>query len=246
LTRPYLLRRLKTDKNVIRDLPDKTEMTAFCGLTKKQAALYQETVEELTQSLKDADGMKRRGLVLASLIRLKQICNHPSQWLRDGDYVSEASGKFGRLSALCEEIAARQEKVLVFTQFRELADRWRRFSSRSSARPASFCTARPRCASGQRWSRAPDRRGALLRAFAQGGRHGPQSHRRLARRPLRPLVEPCRRRAGHRSPFRIGQKRNVLVHKFVCRARWRRRSTPCWRRNGPWRASCSKAAPRRI
>jgi len=70
LTRPYLLRRLKTDKNVIRDLPDKTEMTAFCGLTGKQAALYQKTVEELTQSLKGADGMKRRGLVLASLIRV--------------------------------------------------------------------------------------------------------------------------------------------------------------------------------
>src|SRR5258708_32257769 len=66
--------------------------------------------------------MKRRGLVLASLIRLKQICNHPAQWLRDGDYAPEASGKFARLSALCEEIAARQEKVLVFTQFRELTE----------------------------------------------------------------------------------------------------------------------------
>src|SRR5216683_8432335 len=100
LTRPYLLRRLKTDKNVIRDLPDKTELTAFCGLTKKQAALYQKTVEELARSLKDAAGMKRRGLVLASLLRLKQICNHPSQWLRDGDFAPEASGKFARLSAL--------------------------------------------------------------------------------------------------------------------------------------------------
>jgi len=120
LVRPYVLRRLKTDKSIVDDLPDKTEMKAFCGLAKKQAALYAKSVEELTQALDGLDGMKRRGLVLAYLMRFKQICNHPSQFLGDGGYESADSGKFDRLGAICEEIASRQEKVLVFTQFREM------------------------------------------------------------------------------------------------------------------------------
>jgi SNF2-related domain/SNF2 Helicase protein len=86
LVRPYILRRLKTDKSVIADLPDKTKVRAFCQLTRKQAALYQQSVADLAAELERADGMKRRGVVLASLMRLKQICNHPSQWLGDGSW----------------------------------------------------------------------------------------------------------------------------------------------------------------
>ena len=82
--RPYILRRLKTDKSIIADLPDKTEVKTFCPLSRKQAALYQQAVDELGQQLEQVDGMKRKGLVLAFLMRLKQICNHPSQWLGDG------------------------------------------------------------------------------------------------------------------------------------------------------------------
>ena len=120
LVRPYILRRLKTDKSVIADLPDKTEVKAFCHLTRKQAALYQQAVADLAAELERADGMKRRGVVLASLMRLKQICNHPSQWLGDGSWSEADSGKLARLREIAEVIAAKQEKVLVFTQFREM------------------------------------------------------------------------------------------------------------------------------
>ena len=98
VTRPYILRRLKTDKRVIADLPDKTEVRAWCSLTKAQAALYQKAVAELEEALEEADGIQRKGLVLSFIMRFKQICNHPSQWLNDGGYAPEASGKFGRLA----------------------------------------------------------------------------------------------------------------------------------------------------
>ncbi len=122
LVRPYVLRRLKTDRSVIDDLPEKTEMKAYCPLTKGQAALYQKTVDELRRILETVDGMQRRGAVLAFLMRLKQVCNHPSQGTGDGRWHPAESGKFGRLASLCEEIAARQEKALVFTQFREATE----------------------------------------------------------------------------------------------------------------------------
>jgi SNF2 family DNA or RNA helicase len=120
LVQPYILRRLKTDKRVITDLPEKTEVNAFCGLSKLQAALYEQTVRDLTDAIAQADGIQRRGIVLAYLMRLKQICNHPSQLTADGGYEPQHSGKFQRLAEICEELAQRQEKALVFTQFREI------------------------------------------------------------------------------------------------------------------------------
>ncbi|OQW97649.1 MAG: hypothetical protein BWK77_01210, partial [Verrucomicrobia bacterium A1] len=120
LATPYVLRRMKTDKRVIADLPEKTEVKAWCGLAPKQAALYEQTVHELADAVSAAEGMQRRGVVLAYLMRFKQICNHPSHWLRDGGFAEEESGKFQRLRPLAEEIAARQEKALVFTQFQEM------------------------------------------------------------------------------------------------------------------------------
>ena len=136
LVRPYILRRLKTDKAVIADLPEKTELKAWCALTPKQAALYEQALKELSGKLEGKagppnngragspdvwrPGISRHGTVLAFLMRLKQICNHPSQWLGDNQYRPEDSGKFFRLRELTEMIAAKQEKVLVFTQFREM------------------------------------------------------------------------------------------------------------------------------
>jgi non-specific serine/threonine protein kinase len=114
---------LKTDKKIISDLPDKTEVTAWCGLSKNQTALYAKSVEQLAKELKEnKEGMKRRGLILAYLMRFKQICNHPAQWTGDGDYDPERSGKFDRLREICDEIASRQEKALVFTQFKEITE----------------------------------------------------------------------------------------------------------------------------
>ncbi|HSU66687.1 MAG TPA: DEAD/DEAH box helicase, partial [Tepidisphaeraceae bacterium] len=120
LVRPYILRRLKTDRKVIADLPDKTEVNAFCTLSKRQAMLYQQSVQELAEHLTSADGIKRKGIVLAYLMRLKQICNHPSQWLADGGYDPADSGKLQRLGEICEELAERQERPLIFTQFKEI------------------------------------------------------------------------------------------------------------------------------
>jgi len=91
--RPYILRRLKTDKSVIADLPDKTEMKAFCYLSATQAALYQRAVDELAEALDRSEGMARKGVVLSFLMRFKQICNHPSQWLGDGAWAETESGK---------------------------------------------------------------------------------------------------------------------------------------------------------
>src|SRR6185437_11775659 len=113
LVRPYILRRLKTDNTVIADLPDKTEIKAFCSLSRQQAALYQQAVKELGEQLAGATGIRRKGLVLSFLMRFKQICNHPSQWLGDGAWKEGDSGKWARLRDIAEVIAARQEKMLV-------------------------------------------------------------------------------------------------------------------------------------
>jgi hypothetical protein len=132
LIRPYILRRLKTDKAVISDLPDKTEVTAFCSLSRKQAALYQDTVDELASILHPASGIQRKGLVLSFLMRFKQICNHPSQWLGDDTWAESDSGKWSRLRDIAEVVAVRQEKMLVFTQFREVTTPVADFSALSS------------------------------------------------------------------------------------------------------------------
>nr|WP_082408059.1 DEAD/DEAH box helicase [Verrucomicrobium spinosum] len=121
LVRPFILRRVKTDPAIAPDLPRKTEMTAFCSLTKRQAQLYQRVVTALARELGDTeDQIQRQGVILAALMKLKQICNHPSQWSGDSRYLPADSGKFQRLEELCSGIADRQEKVIVFTQFKEM------------------------------------------------------------------------------------------------------------------------------
>jgi len=120
LVQPYILRRMKTDKSVIADLPDKTEVKAYCSLSRRQAALYAQAVQDLADRLADTDGIQRSGVVLATLMRLKQICNHPSQWLGDQSWAEPDSGKWARLREIAAVVAARQEKMLVFTQFREV------------------------------------------------------------------------------------------------------------------------------
>jgi superfamily II DNA or RNA helicase len=219
LVRPYILRRLKTDKSVISDLPEKVEVKAFCHLSRKQAALYQQGVEELARQLESVDGIRRKGVVLSFLTRFKQICNHPSHWLGDGKWAEKDSGKLERLRELCEVIAAKQEKVLVFTQFRETTEPLAAFLGSVFGRPGLILHGQTEV----------KRRKELVRRFQEdetvpffvlslkAGGSGLNltgaSHVIHFDRWWNPAVED---QATDRA-FRIGQSRNVLVHKFVCR-----------------------------
>ncbi len=219
LTRPYILRRLKTDKNVISDLPDKTEVAAWCVLSKAQAALYEQSVKELAEKLESVTGIQRRGLILAFLIRLKQICNHPSHWLGDGVFDPSGSGKFARLSELSEEIGARQEKALIFTQFKEmtepLANHLQRIFGRSGLilHGSTAVKVRQRLVEHFQEDTGPPFFVLSLKAGGTGLNLTAASHVIHFDRWWNPAVE---NQATDRA-FRIGQKKNVLVHKFVCR-----------------------------
>jgi non-specific serine/threonine protein kinase len=152
LVRPYILRRMKTDKTIIADLPDKTEIKAFCPLSRKQAALYAQAVAELAEALRDTSGIQRKGLVLSTLMRLKQICNHPSQWLNDNEWAEDDSGKWARLREIAGIAAARQEKMLVFTQFREMTAPLAAYLSGVFGQTGWCCMAAPPSSTARRWS----------------------------------------------------------------------------------------------
>ncbi|MEG1584120.1 MAG: DEAD/DEAH box helicase, partial [Anaerovorax sp.] len=117
---PFILRRLKTDKTIIADLPDKIEMKEYAALTKRQIGLYQELLKEITLKLKEAEGIQRKGVVLSSIMKFKQICNHPAQYLGQEEFKPQYSGKFQQLAEICETIYEKHERVLVFTQFKEM------------------------------------------------------------------------------------------------------------------------------
>jgi SNF2 family DNA or RNA helicase len=219
LVQPYILRRLKTDRRIIDDLPDKVEVRAFCGLSKRQAAIYAKMVQELADTLKSVDGMKRRGLVLSYLMRFKQVCNHPSQLLGDGSYRPEESGKFTRLAEICEEIASRQERAIVFTQFREMTEPLAGFLAQVFGRNGLVLhgqtAVKRRQAIIDQFQRdnGPPFMVLSLKAGGTGLNLTAASHVVHFDRWWNPAVE---NQATDRV-FRIGQKRNVLVHKFVCR-----------------------------
>jgi non-specific serine/threonine protein kinase len=219
LVSPYLLRRLKTDPKVAPDLPAKTEMNAECGLTREQAALYQRTVEELAKALDSADGMSRRGLVLASLMRLKQICNHPSHWLGDGGWEDARSGKVLRLIELVEPIVRRQEKMLLFTQFREAVEPLAAVLGRLFGRPGLFLHGGTAIRGRQELVNRFQSDDTVpfvvlsLKAGGTGLNLTAATHVVHFDRWWNPAVE---EQATDRA-FRIGQKRPVFVQKFVCR-----------------------------
>ncbi|MSU48354.1 MAG: DEAD/DEAH box helicase, partial [Opitutus sp.] len=219
LVRPYILRRLKSDRSVIVDLPDKTEMQAWCALTRRQAVLYEQAVTDLAEKLENLEGIERRGVVLATLMRLKQLCNHPAQWLGGGDYAPAESGKFQRLAELAGEIASRQEKALVFTQFREMTGPLQHFLSGIFGRTGLVLHG---------GTGVKERRGLVeqfqredgppffvlsLKAGGTGLTLTEAGHVIHFDRWWNPAVE---NQATDRA-YRIGQKKNVLVHKFTCR-----------------------------
>jgi non-specific serine/threonine protein kinase len=219
LVRPYILRRLKTDKTVIADLPEKTEVTAFCQLSRKQAALYKQAVEELAEALNGADGIRRKGLVLSFLMRFKQICNHPSQWLGDGAWSEEDSGKWARLRDIGEVIAAKQEKALIFTQFREMTAPLAAFLGSIFGRAGLVLHGETEVKKRRDLVRRFQEEEAVpffvlsLKAGGAGLNLTAASHVVHFDRWWNPAVE---NQATDRA-FRIGQSKNVLVHKFVCR-----------------------------
>jgi len=232
LIQPYILRRLKTDPRIVPDLPEKTVMRSECGLSRKQAALYQRAVDELQQQLgslrdqtreKSRDtGIRRRGIVLATTMRLKQICNHPAQFLGQDDeaaYAANESGKFLRLAEICEPIAARQEKVLVFTQFQSICDPLARWLTAVFGRPGVVLHGGVPVGRRKELVRRFQEDDAVpffvisVKAGGTGLNLTAASHVVHFDRWWNPAVE---NQATDRA-FRIGQKRNVLVHSFVCR-----------------------------
>jgi len=217
LTGPYILRRMKTDRSVITDLPEKTETNQYCTLTKPQIKCYRQVVEQMRVSLETAEGMARRGLVLQTLVRLKQVCNHPSQLLGDNAYDPGDSGKFQRLGEICEELAERQTKVLVFTQFREITDPLASFLAGVFGSEGLVLhggtTVRKRSALVDRFQDddGPPFFILSLKAGGTGLNLTAASHVIHFDRWWNPAVED---QATDRA-FRIGQARNVFVHKFV-------------------------------
>ncbi|HEV7223460.1 MAG TPA: DEAD/DEAH box helicase, partial [Pirellulales bacterium] len=219
LVRPYILRRLKTDPAIAPDLPDKTEMRVECGLARKQAALYERAVNELQTRLKNAEGMARRGAVLSTLMQLKQICNHPSQYLGETGFAPADSGKFQRLAEICQPIIERQERVLVFTQFQTLCGPLAAYLAEVFGRRGLVLHGGVPVAKRQELVRkfqaddGPPFFVISVKAGGTGLNLTAASHVVHFDRWWNPAVE---NQATDRA-FRIGQKKNVLVHKFVCR-----------------------------
>jgi non-specific serine/threonine protein kinase len=189
----------------------------YCSLTPRQAKLYEQVVRRMENELKSMDGIARRGLILEVLLRLKQICNHPCQFSGDTEYKAEESGKFFRVSEICEELAERQEKVLVFTQFREiinpLAEHLAGIFGRSGLALHGGTSVNKRKSIVDQFQdgEGPPFLLLSLKAGGTGLNLTAASHVIHFDRWWNPAVE---NQATDRA-FRIGQKKNVLVHKFV-------------------------------
>ncbi|MEO1802099.1 MAG: SNF2-related protein [Cyanobacteria bacterium J06629_2] len=227
LTQPFILRRLKTDKNIIQDLPEKQEMNVFCGLSAEQAELYQQLVDNSLEEIEDSDGIKRRGLILTLLLRLKQLCNHPElldknsnkKIIVKADDFSDRSGKLLRLEEMLEEIVDEGDRSLIFTQFSEWGKMLKPYLSDKLKEEVMFLYgATPREARQEmvdRFQNEPNGPKIFILSLKAGGTGlnlTRANHVFHVDRWWNPAVE---NQATDRA-FRIGQKRNVQVHKFVC------------------------------
>jgi non-specific serine/threonine protein kinase len=220
ITGPFILRRLKTDRSIISDLPEKLEMEVLCNLTAEQASLYQAIVDDMMDKIENSSGIERRGLVLATMTKLKQVCNHPAQLLHDGSRLGGRSGKLARLEEILDEVLAAGEKALLFTQYASFGAMLRSHLSARFGREILFLHGAVKA----------DERSALVRRFQSGDAGSPSlfvlslkaggtgltltaaNHVIHVDRWWNPAVED---QATDRA-FRIGQKRNVQVRKFVC------------------------------
>jgi SNF2 family DNA or RNA helicase len=219
LTGPFILRRLKTDKQIITDLPEKNEMKVYCNLTKEQASLYSAVVEEVASSLDEAAGIQRKGLILATLAKLKQVCNHPAHFLGDNSPVPGRSGKLNRLSEMLEEVMAVKDRALIFTQFTEMGKILQRHLQETLGREVLFLhgslTKQQRDLQVERFQQGDGRLPLFILSLKAGGTGlnlTGANHVFHFDRWWNPAVE---NQATDRA-FRIGQRKNVQVHKFVC------------------------------
>jgi SNF2 family DNA or RNA helicase len=218
-TGPFILRRLKTDKSIIADLPEKLEMKVFCTLTREQASLYEAVVKESLKALEPSEGIQRKGIVLATLSKLKQVCNHPAQFLGDNSPIPGRSGKLARLTEMVEEMLAVGDRVLIFSQFAEMGEILRRQFQAAFGREVLFLHgAVPKEKRDRMIERfQEDEEGPnifilSLKAGGTGLNLTRANHVVHFDRWWNPAVE---NQATDRA-FRIGQTKNVQVHKFLC------------------------------
>ena len=218
LTRPFVLRRLKTDRAIIQDLPEKQEFTVPCNLTREQASLYQATVDEMLARIESSEGIERKGLVLATLLRLKQVCNHPAQLLQDHSALAGRSGKLERLEEILEEVLAVGDRALVFTQFAEMGHLLQRYLGERLGREVPFLyggmrkPARDALVARFQGADGPPVLLLSLKAGGVGLNLTAANHVIHFDRWWNPAVED---QATDRA-FRIGQRRDVQVRKLVC------------------------------
>jgi SNF2 family DNA or RNA helicase len=219
ITGPFILRRMKTDKSIISDLPEKMEMKVFCTLTKEQASLYAAVVKNASEGLNSAEGIGRKGIILATLSKLKQVCNHPTQFLGDNSPIPGRSGKLARLTEMLEEIIEVDDRALIFSQFAEMGGLLKRHIQETFGREVFFL-----------YGGVPRKKRELMIESFQSDNGGPHifilslkaggtglnltraNHVFHFDRWWNPAVE---NQATDRA-FRIGQTRNVQVHKFLC------------------------------
>jgi len=219
LIQPFILRRLKTDKQIIKDLPDKIESKQYCNLSKEQASLYQAVVQDVEEQLDEKEGIERQGLMLSTLMKLKQICNHPMQFLQDDSaFTPERSHKLERLSDMLEEALAEGDSVLVFTQFTEIGEQLIQYLNRDKHYPTHYIHGGVNrnkrdqmIAEFQDPDSPPSVFVLSLKAGGVGITLTQANHVFHFDRWWNPAVE---NQATDRA-FRIGQKKNVFVHKFI-------------------------------
>ena len=217
MTRPFILRRLKTDRSIIDDLPDKIETRQTCFLSPEQASLYQAVVDDMMGRIAVATGIERRGLVLATLMKLKQVCNHPAQFLHDASPIGHRSGKIARLDEIADEILAEDGKALIFTQFTEFGDMLVRHLSAKFNRSVAYLHGqvpkrrRDEIVGEFQSDDGPSLFVLSLKAGGTGLTLTNANHVIHVDRWWNPAVE---NQATDRA-FRIGQRRSVQVHTFV-------------------------------
>ncbi len=217
LIQPFVLRRLKMDRTIIKDLPEKMEMTVFCNLTREQVTLYEAVVQEMLDKIAESEGIQRKGLVLSTLLKLKQVCNHPAHLLHDHSSLEGRSGKLARLEEMLEEVLAEGDKALIFTQFREMGFMLQQYLQENLGCETLFLHGgtpkKKRDLIIERFqSKKPPLFILSLKAGGLGLNLTAANHVFHFDRWWNPAVEA---QATDRA-FRIGQKKAVQVHKFVC------------------------------